>query len=337
MSFHKKIALTSTIVLSLFAAKEVQAETWTARSVEAIKADLNTQGDSQTYTVKYGDTLSTIAEAMSVDMEVLAKVNQIADLNLIFPETTITTTYDKKEQATEVVIEAPVADQAGETVEAKIDLDAQEVVIADETVKLDEVAPVTSEAPASEEVVASVETPDSETAVAVEAKQDATPEASAESSVAPAIETPAVPTVPETPVAEAQPVAEPAVETPAPVANVTVDSTGLQPQAASFQQEVANLFGITEFSTLRPGDPGDHGKGLAVDFIVSSNSALGDQVADYAAKNMGTKNISYIIWKQRFYSPYDSIYGPAYTWNLMPDRGNITENHYDHVHVSFNP
>ncbi|MBM9832608.1 peptidoglycan-binding protein LysM, partial [Enterococcus faecalis] len=83
--------------------------------------------------------------------------------------------------------------------------------------------------------------------------------------------------------------------------------------------------------------PGDHGKGLAVDFIVSSNSALGDQVADYAAKNMGTKNISYIIWKQRFYSPYDSIYGPANTWNMMPDRGSITENHYDHVHVSFNP
>ncbi|MDS5742304.1 peptidoglycan-binding protein LysM, partial [Streptococcus pneumoniae] len=46
--------------------------------------------------------------------------------------------------------------------------------------------------------------------------------------------------------------------------------------------------------------------------------------------------ISYIIWKQRFYAPFDSKYGPANTWNPMPDRGSVTENHYDHVHVSMN-
>ncbi|MGT2666800.1 LysM peptidoglycan-binding domain-containing protein [Streptococcus rifensis] len=345
MSLHKKFALTSTILLSLFAAKEAEAETWVARSVEAIKADLNAQGNSQTYTVKYGDTLSTIAEAMSVDMEVLAKANQIADLNLIFPETTITTTYDKKDQATEIVIEAPVADQAGEIVEATIDLEAQEVVIEDETVKLDEVAPESSETSAPAEAAPVVpEIP----AVAGEANQDTgteapaqEPEATTEVAAAPVTEIPVAEAAPEIPVVEPQSVAEPAeavsVEATPAANNVTVDSAGLQPHVAAFQQEVANLFGITEFSTLRPGDSGDHGKGLAVDFIVSSNSALGDQVADYAVNNMGAKNISYIIWKQRFYSPYDSIYGPAYTWNLMPDRGNITENHYDHVHVSFNP
>lgn len=50
---------------------------------------------------------------------------------------------------------------------------------------------------------------------------------------------------------------------------------------------------------------------------------------------MQENGISYIIWKQRFYAPVNNIYGPANTWNEMPDRGSVTENHYDHVHVSF--
>ena len=33
--------------------------------------------------------------------------------------------------------------------------------------------------------------------------------------------------------------------------------------------------------------------------------------------------------------PQYNIYGPANTWNLMPDRGGVTANHYNHVHVSF--
>jgi hypothetical protein len=144
---------------------------------------------------------------------------------------------------------------------------------------------------------------------------------------------------------EAAPVTPtPAASTATTVATVSTTSSsttssydvGLQPQVAAFRAEVANAFGITSFSGYRAGDTGDHGKGLAIDFMVPQSSALGDQVAAYAAANLASKNISYIIWKQRFYSPYASIYGPAYTWNLMPDRGSITENHYDHVHVSFN-
>ena len=70
-----------------------------------------------------------------------------------------------------------------------------------------------------------------------------------------------------------------------------------------FKEEVANLFGITSFSGYRPGDSGDHGKGLAIDFMVPVSSALGDQIADYAIQNMASRGISYIIWKQRFYAP----------------------------------
>ena len=114
------------------------------------------------------------------------------------------------------------------------------------------------------------------------------------------------------------------------------ENAGLQPQTAAFKEEIANLFGITSFSGYRPGDSGDHGKGLAIDFMVPESSELGDKIAEYAIQNMASRGISYIIWKQRFYAPFDSKYGPANTWNPMPDRGSVTENHYDHVHVSMN-
>ena len=70
--------------------------------------------------------------------------------------------------------------------------------------------------------------------------------------------------------------------------------------------------------------------------MVPTSSQLGDQVAQYAIDNMDRAGISYVIWKQQFYMPVNNIYGPANTWNQMPDRGGDTANHYDHVHISFN-
>ena len=130
--------------------------------------------------------------------------------------------------------------------------------------------------------------------------------------------------------------AAPAAPDYAGLAVAKSENAGLQPQTAAFKEEIANLFGITSFSGYRPGDSGDHGKGLAIDFMVPESSELGDKIAEYAIQNMASRGISYIIWKQRFYAPFDSKYGPANTWNPMPDRGSVTENHYDHVHVSMN-
>ena len=69
--------------------------------------------------------------------------------------------------------------------------------------------------------------------------------------------------------------------------------------------------------------------------MVPTSSQLGDQVAQYAIDNMDRAGISYVIWKQQFYMSVDNMYGPANTWNQMPDRGGDTANHYDHVHISF--
>lgn len=132
----------------------------------------------------------------------------------------------------------------------------------------------------------------------------------------------------------ATPVAQPASTTNAVAAHP--ENAGLQPHVAAYKEKVASTYGVNEFSTYRAGDPGDHGKGLAVDFIVGTNQALGNEVAQYSTQNMAANNISYVIWQQKFYSNTNSIYGPANTWNAMPDRGGVTANHYDHVHVSFN-
>ena len=53
----------------------------------------------------------------------------------------------------------------------------------------------------------------------------------------------------------------------------------------------------------------------------------GDQVASWLQANAGQLNIKYIIWKQR-------IWMPGGSWKPMEDRGDPTQNHLDHVHVS---
>ncbi|MEG3287761.1 LysM domain-containing protein [Streptococcus suis] len=384
MKNNKKMLYTSSLALSLFStgmiSTNVLAIEWAPRTVSEISPEIVQEEGKMTYTVQYGDTLSAIASAMNIDMDLLAKINQIADVNLIFPDTVLTTTVDlTTNQVTQVEIEAPVQGNINETVQATVDLTTNQVTVEDTVVPLDQISSVTDSAPVEEvveqpvaeasveEVVEQpvveapveevVEQPVVEAPVeevveqpVVEAPvEEVVEQPVAEASVEEVVEQPVVEApveeVVEQPVVEApvEEVAEqPVVETPQVTAlSTTTTSTsaydvGLQPQVAAFRAEVANAFGITSFSGYRPGDSGDHGKGLAIDFMVPQSSALGDQVAAYAVVNLASKNINYIIWKQRFYAPYDSIYGPAYTWNLMPDRGSVTENHYDHVHVSFN-
>ncbi|MGO0041547.1 LysM peptidoglycan-binding domain-containing protein [Streptococcus suis] len=345
MKNNKKMLYTSSLALSLFStgmiSTNVLALEWAPRTVSEISPEIVQEEGKMTYTVQYGDTLSAIASAMNIDMDLLAKMNQIADVNLIFPDTVLTTTVDQTtNQVTQVEIEAPVQGNTNETVQATVDLTTNQVTVEDTVIPLDQISSVTDSAPV-EEVV---EQPVAEAPVE-EVVEQPVAEAPVEEVVEqPVVEAP-VEEVVEQPVVEApveEVVEQPVVETPQVTAlSTTTTSTsaydvGLQPQVAAFRAEVANAFGITSFSGYRAGDSGDHGKGLAIDFMVPESSALGDQVAAYAVANLASKNINYIIWKQRFYAPYDSIYGPAYTWNLMPDRGSITENHYDHVHVSFN-
>ena len=400
----KRIILASTVALSLAPALGAKAQeiSWTARSVEQIQNDVTKNENKNSYTVQYGDTLSTIAEALGVDVTVLANLNKITNMDLIFPDTVLTTTVNEEEEVTEVEIQTPQTDASEEVTTATADLTTNQVTVDEQTVQVEDLSQPIEEAPTatetekpaevapssevSETATVAEETPSTETPVAEETAET-TP---AEAPVAETTET-TRPVEEEAPQAATTVTEETAATTPAeaPVAETPADTrgtsateetaattatsdtatstyqaeqsqtpsrtysapaapdyaglavaksenAGLQPQTAAFKEEIANLFGITSFSGYRPGDSGDHGKGLAIDFMVPVSSALGDQIAEYAVKNMASRGINYIIWKQRFYAPYDSKYGPAYTWNPMPDRGSVTENHYDHVHVSMN-
>ncbi|EHE32648.1 LysM domain-containing protein [Streptococcus pneumoniae] len=373
--------LASTVALSFAPVLATQAEEvlWTARSVEQIQNDLTKTDNKTSYTVQYGDTLSTIAEALGVDVTVLANLNKITNMDLIFPETVLTTTVNEAEEVTEVEIQTPQADSSEEVTTATADLTTNQVTVDDQTVQVADLSQPIAEAPkevasssevtktviASEEVAPSTgtsvpeeQTAETSSAVAEEAPQETTPgekqETQASPQAASAVEatttsseakevassngaTAAVSTYqPEETKIISTTYEAPAAPDYAGLAVAKSENAGLQPQTAAFKEEIANLFGITSFSGYRPGDSGDHGKGLAIDFMVPESSELGDKIAEYAIQNMASRGISYIIWKQRFYAPFDSKYGPANTWNPMPDRGSVTENHYDHVHVSMN-
>ena len=355
----KRIILASTVALSLAPTLATQAEeiVWSPRSVEQIQNDVAKSENKTSYTIKYGDTLSTIAEALGVDLNVLANLNKITNIDLIFPETVLTTTVNDNEEVTEVEVYTP-QEVGSDVASATADLTTNQVTVDEQTVQVEDLTqPVEETEAVAETTVSSEATTEAAAPVVEETTTAAEPTTTVEETTTAAETTT---TVEETTTTEAttEAVTEaqsapatyqaepsqgasatytaPAAPDYATIAATKSENAGLQPQTAAFKEEVANLFGITSFSGYRPGDPGDHGKGLAIDFMVPVSSALGDQIADYAIQNMASRGINYIIWKQRFYAPYDSKYGPAYTWNPMPDRGSVTENHYDHVHVSMN-
>ena len=76
---------------------------------------------------------------------------------------------------------------------------------------------------------------------------------------------------------------------------------------------------------------GEHSSGRAVDFM-TSDSALGQAVADWARAHASELDLYDVLWAQHIWTPVRSSEG----WRSMPDRGSSTANHYDHVHISVN-
>lgn len=372
LKVNTKALIASTVALAVIPFTKATAETledWVARSVDEIKHDIQQSGDNQqTYTIKYGDTLSSIAEALGIDVHVLANLNNISNMDLIYPGTVLKTTVNDQKEVTSVEIQTPQAGATDATT-ASADLTTNQVTVDNQTVAVNDLSkPVNDDnkavpvAPAAETQEAPAEAPVVEFSATETPVQPAVPETPSYGAPATNVATQnpgaaaapqsAPTTQPEAPAETPAPAAE---EAPAEVATETAAAPEVQPvastpasgntiptdphllpQAEAFRQEIAAKFGITNIGGYREGDPDDHGKGLAVDVMVPTSSQLGDQVAQYAIDNMDRAGISYVIWKQQFYMPVDNIYGPANIWNQMPDRGGDTANHYDHVHISFN-
>ncbi|HEY9523872.1 MAG TPA: hypothetical protein VIR33_11585 [Thermopolyspora sp.] len=114
--------------------------------------------------------------------------------------------------------------------------------------------------------------------------------------------------------------------------------TGLTPRMISVRNTIMQNFPMPYgVGCLRPGDSGEHGVGRACDFMMSSGGRpatgadleRGNALAEWCIANGARIGIMYIIWRQRY---YDIRTGAG--WRMMADRGGVTANHYDHVHVS---
>ncbi|USY23536.1 transglycosylase SLT domain-containing protein (plasmid) [Nocardiopsis exhalans] len=103
-------------------------------------------------------------------------------------------------------------------------------------------------------------------------------------------------------------------------------------------------------------DGGQHFTGQACDYMTSKGGTfssgdaqrLGDMITEYVMNNHSELGVRYIIWYQSIWHPNRTSCDGGRTsysanvsnlsfgiWCGMNDRGSITENHYDHVHVSF--
>jgi len=109
--------------------------------------------------------------------------------------------------------------------------------------------------------------------------------------------------------------------------NGTSVPAGVSPNIVKVHQAVCARFPeISTYGTFR-GD-GEHAQGIAVDIMVSGGR--GWEVAEYLRANYADLGISYLIYSQKIWSVQRSGEG----WRGMSDRGSITANHYDHVHVT---
>jgi hypothetical protein len=117
------------------------------------------------------------------------------------------------------------------------------------------------------------------------------------------------------------PEAEPATSYP------TSGFGGVKPFVAVVGHLIKLLFDVAVGGVGHRSRASDHPLGYALDFMVGSDRAKGDKIAACVLSHEKAWHVNYVIWRQRI------NYGNG--WEAMKDRGSVTENHYDHVHVSF--
>jgi hypothetical protein len=74
---------------------------------------------------------------------------------------------------------------------------------------------------------------------------------------------------------------------------------------------------------------GEHSSGKALD-IMTSDVALGNQIAAFLQAHASELDIFDVIWRQHIWTSERAGDG----WRSMPNRGSATANHMDHVHSS---
>lgn len=113
----------------------------------------------------------------------------------------------------------------------------------------------------------------------------------------------------------------------------------ITPRMSQVRDEVDKRFGpFPAIGCYRPGNDGEHSLGRACDFMLDSGGVLpsaskvqlGYDIAAWAQANAARLGIMYVIYRQHIWD----VRMPSSGWRPMEDRGSITANHFDHVHIS---
>ncbi|KAK1954743.1 hypothetical protein LY78DRAFT_729611 [Colletotrichum sublineola] len=116
---------------------------------------------------------------------------------------------------------------------------------------------------------------------------------------------------------------------------VAVD--GAKKIVAAFPGRVRQVFCKRDCTC--PGDS-DHCCGKATDMMNSDAGGdatiSGKEIAEWIMNNRNALNLKYVIWGQRIWNPSQDSVKSWSSWRTMEDRGGLTANHWDHVHVSYN-
>jgi hypothetical protein len=121
---------------------------------------------------------------------------------------------------------------------------------------------------------------------------------------------------------------------PAATARITNSAGNVAPQvraaADRVVSEVPGADSITLGGTRASAtDPNGHPSGLALDYMVGSDAALGDAIVAFHVAHWDELGVEYVIWQQRI------LTSPTGAWKAMADRGSATANHMDHPHVNY--
>ena len=130
------------------------------------------------------------------------------------------------------------------------------------------------------------------------------------------------------------PTPSPAPAPPPGGAVVDIDGPPVKPHVQVFANDACREKQACRASTYGGHQPSAD---LALDFptgedygkLPTDGHAFGDALAEFGVANREKYRIEYVIYRQRI------NFGQG--WEPMEDRGSITQNHFDHVHVSFDP
>jgi len=105
----------------------------------------------------------------------------------------------------------------------------------------------------------------------------------------------------------------------------------LRPKTIEIYRSVCALFpDVNSYGGWRAGGLPYHKNGRALDIMLTpyKESALGHSIANYLIAHAKEFNIDHIIFEQHIWTPSTPH------WRKMADRGSITANHFNHVHVA---